>query len=477
MPERLVGGRTLTERHGRQPDRLARRARAPGRSTRTGWIGRRREKPTIAKDAAVASGVSSFRADPPAAPTSDEKIGVDGQERDRGGLGRRPARRGRGWWPGHAPGRRSKVPLPRSTKGSPGPLGQVCRSSPDAAPRLAGDQSGTIDSTGLGTGRTTVQTGCDNGQHGAGNRRPRGLGQLGIERRDRAGPPVQPGHPPHAGQVTRPHGEPIRIGVSQSRNAVSGLGAEGFVNEPLERRHHPGRCRAFPATSAPVPDGSPSRPRSRSRRRFPFATGPGSCEGLDHATLHGLANLGMEGMIGRPVDPPLAIESNQSAALRLGRIGRRQPRQRLAARRTPAPARGNIPDAPRLGGSFPSRSGPVESSSACPSRARRMERSVRVFGQNHGRRTAISQVFRQVARGRQGVARDRLSAVGTQGIGPSQIESQRPDVRRARLDQVGRRRHIIELRERDRTQTDRRIGTAVDQEQDHLRRIGPNQPV
>ena len=55
----------------------------------------------------------------------------------------------------------------------------------DAAPRLAGSQSGPIDPPRLGARRPVVQAGRDHGQHGAGGRCLRGFGQLGVERRDR----------------------------------------------------------------------------------------------------------------------------------------------------------------------------------------------------------------------------------------------------------------------------------------------------
>ena len=133
---------------------------------------------------------------------------------------------------------------------------------------------------------------------------------------------------------------------------MGGLGAEGLANEPLERGIiQPGVGRSQQRRPRSQPDhqaGHGSAPAVGSIRN-----GPGPCEGLDHATLHGLANLGMEGMIGRPVDPPLAIEPHQSAALRFGRIGGGQPRQRIRPVEIQLQPEGDIPDAPGLGGSFP----------------------------------------------------------------------------------------------------------------------------
>ena len=95
---------------------------------------------------------------------------------------------------------------------------------------------------------------------------------------------------------------------------MSRLRAEGLVNKPLNVASS-SPVSGVPATSALVLDGSRAPPPCPVIRTGFDRTGR---ESARHATLHGLANLGIERMICRPINPPSPVEPYQSATFGLG---------------------------------------------------------------------------------------------------------------------------------------------------------------
>ena len=119
-----------------------------------------------------------------------------------------------------------------------------------------------------------------------------------------------------------------------------------------------------------------------------------------HAALHGLADLGMERVVRRPIGLSLAIDPHQSA-LELPRANqRRQPRQRVRPARSRAPARAKSPAAPGPGDGFEA-IGPGRVFVGLARRAPARRSVGQFLRQNHGRGAAISQVSRQVVGGRE----------------------------------------------------------------------------
>ncbi len=198
-------------------------------------------------------------------------------------------------------------------------------------------------------------------------------------------------------------------------------------------------------------------------------------EGLDHAALHGLADLGMERMVRRPVGPSLAIDPHQSAPRRFGRIGARQPRQRVRPVEAQLQPEAKTPVAPETRRTISMRSGPVESSSAWPSSARRTDRSAR----SSGRTTAEAPQYPRYLTRLWAVVRASWEPgsppKGSRACGPAQVQPQRPTAADAVRTERGTGQ-VVELREGDGPQPDFGVGTAVDQHQHHLGGVRPDQP-
>ena len=333
-----------------------------------------------------------------------------------------------------------------------------------AAPRLAGSQSGPIDPPRLGAGRTVVQTGRDHGQHGTGGRRLSGFGQFGVERRDRAGPPGEPGHPSHAGQVARAHGEPIRVCLARSWNAARGLRAERLAHESIER----GVIESGVGCSQQSRPGPQPDQQARARRLARLGGALLCASAWVTRRFMASRTSGWSGWYSGPSGLPWRSTRTSPRRTASGESGRGSPGNAPGPSK-PSSSQSESPCRARTRRTISSRSGPVESSSAWPSRARRNRSVGQSFRQDHGRCAAVSQVSHQVlGRGQRVVTpRDRRRRVPGR-CGPLRYS---PNIRAAverASDGAASLGKLIELGKAHGPQPDLGFGTAVDEHEHHL---------
>ena len=284
-------------------------------------------------------------------------LGRRQQKRRRAGRADR-WRRARGWWPSRAPGRRSESPTPRRTTGAPSPAGQVSRSSPTARQAWLGASPARSTRRASCAGGSVVQAGGRHGQHrpGAprGPPRPARRRATAIPRDRQVSQGIRPeparyfdGRRTGRGRtVPRPGTSRAVSGSKVSRTNRANVTSSNPVSGPAQQ----GRA-------GPEPDQDAGQAGPASRTRAPRRRGVSSPRA---------PRGGAGGRPGRR--PPAAVDPHQAPRMASAESGAGRPGR--APFQAPARARPCIPGG-RHPKSMSRRSGPIVSSPAWPSSARR----------------------------------------------------------------------------------------------------------